>query len=774
MLSVLSVSAQHGNIAGNISSQQTILSGISVNIESLSMVTRTDDDGNFVFRNVPEGQYILSATGIGYTAKSSHVKVVSGTETIISLELDIETKSLKEVVVTGQKKIIVQSSSATRSQTLLKDLPQTIQAVSGETIREQQLYRLDDALKNAAGVNISSSYGSYNFRGFTTNSRSFLTNGMKGSAYPEGVSPSLANIEKVEILRGPTAILYGESAPAGNINLVTKQPKKISSVNASATTGSFDLYRVQADATGSLNKKKSVYYVAGFGFEDGGKFTNHFKNNNLLLYGSLKWEIQHRTTWQFNATYNRDRASGHYQPDVPFYEGQLFSVPITFFTGATDSRYKGDSYQLQSILSHRFSNNWNVNLLLGLSKSSADRVHYDHNDFVDPSTHEVPRGKYISVMKEPVKAINLYTTGNFTTGIIRHTLTGGVDFNFYNGSYPKGFSNSSASSISIINPDYKPYTPPPGFPDWYYASNEKFTTNTYGIYVQDQLSLGEKWKAIAGIRFNHYHYYYEADSVSYNDFDTYIEEPENTIAVIPRLGIVFQPIASVSLYADYSTGFIPQYSNIKLYGGPFNPERTHQVEVGFKGEFLDKRLLPTFAIYQINKTNVLKADPTVDQPMLQRPLGEVRSRGFEATVTGYITGGLHVIANYAFNETTITKSNEQEEIGTRFDNSPKHIASVWTTYSFPKKLKGLKLGAGYRYTSDRYISNKRPSETTTLVLPEYNVIDVLVHYQYQQYRIGLNINNVFNKTYALGSYWSRSYFPGAPRNWMITLGYSLR
>ncbi|MBX3239260.1 MAG: TonB-dependent receptor [Chitinophagaceae bacterium] len=775
-LAALITHAQSGRIAGTIySASNEILYNITVSLEGQNKFTQTDAEGNFVLDDVSAGRHVVLATGVGYSAKSDLVSVADGKTTYIRLVMDISRTTLMEVVVRSPRKIIVQSASATRTNTLLKDLPQSIQGISRATIEEQQLYRLEDALKNVAGVNISSSYGSYNFRGFITNSGSFLTNGIKGSAYPEGVSPSLANIEKVEVLRGPTAILYGENAASGNINMVTKQPKKITTVNARVSAGSFSLYRAQADLTGSLNKKKSLYYVAGLGFEDGGRFTKHFDNNNLLLFGSLKWEAGQRTAWQLNATYNRDRSSGNYTPDLPFYEGRLFSVPATFFTGASDARYKGDSYQLQSILSHQLSRNWSLNLLLGLSKSRADRVHYDHNDFVDPNTNEVERTKYISVMEEPVKAINLYTNGKFSTGMIHHTLTGGVDLNFYNGAYPEGFSIYGASPINVVNPDYKPYIPPSGFPDWYYASSEKFTTNTYGIYFQDQLSLGEKWKAVLGARFNHYHFYYRADSVSYDNFATYIEEPENTTAFIPRAGIVFQPSAVVSLYADYSTGFIPQYSNTKIYGGPFDPERTHQVEVGFKGDFLQHRLVPTIAVYQIIKNNVLKSDPTPDQPMRQRPLGEVTSRGLEITVTGNIAKGLDLIANYAFNDTKITKSNEADEVGTRFDNSPKHIASLWATYTLPENwIKGVQLGIGHRYTSDRYISNRRPDQQNVLMLPQYQVTDAMLGYRYKQYSLALNINNIFDKTYALGSYWSRSYFPGAPRNWLLTLGYSLR
>ncbi len=742
-------------------------------LNGIERLTTTDEEGNFSFQDIPAGVYTLTASGIGYSVKSSTVRIEPGKTTRISLELNLQRNELKEVVVRSSRKLHTHTHSATRTAVPLRDLPQTIQVVDRATLNEQQVYRIDEALKNVAGINLSSSYGTYNFRGFNTSAGSFLTNGIKGSVYPEGVFPSLSNVEKVEVMRGPNAILFGENAVGGNINFVTKQPKKATTVNATATIGSFALYRFQGDATGSLNKKGSLYYVASLGLESGGRFTQDFKNRNALLYGAVKWDIDHKTSWLLNATYNHDRATDNFAPDIPFYEGRLFSVPADFFTGASDSRYKGNSFQLQSVLQRTLSANWKANLLLGYSHSKADRIHYDHFDFVDPVTHETPRGKYTSTMEEPVKAINLFVNGNFTTTGIAHKLTGGVDLNFYNGRYPKGFGTMSASNLSVINPDRTPFIPD-GFPDWYYSSYEKFTTNTLGVYVQDQVSLGKKLKALVGLRYNYYYFYYLADSVSYRDFETYREDPHSTTAFIPRAGLVYQPLENISVYGDFNTGFVPQYSNTVQAGGPFPPEKTSQFEVGVKGEFFNKRLLSTFALYQINKRNVLKYDPNDPNFVRQVAVGKVQSRGLEAALTGNLHKGWDAIVNYSYNDTRITESNEAEEIGVRFDNTPHHIASIWTTYRFSGKgWEGLKLGLGVRHTSDRYISNRKPGEEV-LVLPAYTVWDAMAAYTLKRFTLSVNANNLLNKEYALGSFWYASYFPGAQRSWLVSIGYALK
>lgn len=773
------VFAQQANLQGSIVGENQIpLTGISIQLEGTKFITATDNEGQFYCINIPEGNYTLIATGIGYSAKSKSVILSSGKTTTVNFQLDTKANILQEVVVKGVQRIaITNTTSLTRTNTPAKDLPQSVQSINRTVINEQQLYRVDDAMKNVAGVNVASAYGSYNFRGFTTNSGSFLTNGMKGTLFPEGVSNSLANIESIEVMRGPSAILYGENALGGNINFVTKQPKKNQTINAAVTAGSFGLIRTQADVTGSLNKRKSLYYVAGFGAENGGRFTNDWKNRNLLLFASLKWELNAKTSWQLNANYNHDNSTSNYSPDLPFIQGNVFSTPYDFNVMASDARLLGNSFQIQSQLHHKLNGNWGLHLLAGFAKTDAKRTYYSVGDYVDQANdNKVERSKSVSRMQVPTTTLNAYTTGTFKTGSIRHIITAGFDYNKENGTYPEGFRIYAADSISVTNPDRTPFIPAPGplAADFYYSSYERFLTETMGAYLQNQLAIGEKWKGVIGLRFNRYFNRYIADSVSYNNFETYEERPENTTAFIPRLGIVFQPVKNISLYADFNSGFIPQYANNRQSGGPFKPETSRQFEVGIKGEFIKGQLVPTLAFYHINKNNVLTPDLSDPNGILLKAVGQVRSKGFEATVTGNVTDNVSVIANYSYNETIITRSNDDTEIGQRFANNPANMMSLWSTYRFTKKSGGLKLGAGIRYTDKRFIRDIKTSVTNPVVLPEYTVVDALIQYNIKRFVFSANLNNVFNKRFIQGSYWSRSVFPGMPRNFLVTVAYSFK
>lgn len=771
--------AQTGTVRGRITDAvQAPQIGLVVRLENTAFGTTTDVDGTFFLEKIAPGQYTLVVSGVGYSAQKHNLVVQTGQTTQLALAVDPKLQELQEVVVSDRRPFETNASGLTRTATPIKDLPQSVQVINQSTLQEQQVYRVDEALKNVAGVNESSAWGSYNFRGFETSAASFLTNGQKGTGNPEGVMPFLANVERIEVLRGSSAILYGEGAVGGNLNLITKQPKKITAVNAQLSGGSFDLFRAQADVAGSLTADKRLYAIGGVGYENGGQFIQDFRHRTLQLFGSVRWEPSVHTSWQMNATYNRDRSTRSLAQDLPLYPNQLYSVPDDFRTSASDARYRGDSYQLQSQFQYRFSDRWAGNLWVGYAKAKADDISYTVRATLD-STGSFTRGRTQQVRSTPTRTLNAFVTGQVALGSTTHRVTSGVDLTYENANYPEGIRLWRATALNVNAPDYSPFDPAllnDPAKVRYVSSREKFTNTTYGGYVQDQVTLSTKFKALLGLRFNHYHFRYTADDLTYDltDYQQYKETPDNTSALLPRVGVVYQPTANHSFYLDYNTGFVPQYQNSAVYGGPFDPERTQQGEAGWKGDFLGHRLVPTIAVYQIQKKNVLVLDyEALDRgDIIYRALGGVRSRGVEATLTGTVLPGWKVIANYSYNRTKVTDSNLSEEIGQEFANTPRHLASSWTTYEFGQPgLKGLLLGGGYRYVGQRYSALHNP-DMDVLRFPGYGILDAVVSYRYRQFSLQANGNNLLGKRYVRSGF-STSYFAGTPRNFLVTLGYSL-
>lgn len=768
--------AQTGTVRGRITdSNQEPQVGLVVRLENTSFGTTTDTDGAFFLEKVAPGQYTLVATGLGYSAQKQALVVQAGQTTNLALALDPQRQALEEVVVRDRRAFEADATGTTRTRTPIKDLPQSVQVINQATLQQQQVYRVDEALKNAAGVTESSAWGSYSFRGFDTNSQNFLTNGMKGTGNPEGVMPFLANVERVEVLRGSTALLYGEGAVGGTLNLITKQPRKTTAATARVGVGSFGLVRAQADVAGSLTADKRLYAIAGVGFENGGTFVSGNRHRTTQFFGSVRWEPGLRTTWQVNATYNRDRSTRSFTQELPQYADRLFGVSDRFSISGSDAYYRGDSYQFQSQLQQRFSASWAANLWLAYAEGRTDEAIYSIRGFIG-ADNTIARRLVRQAVHTPTRTANLFVTGRFALGPTQHQLTTGLDLTYQNADYPNGIRRWVAPALNVLTPNYAPLDEATAR-QLYYSAHERFTTNTSGGYVQDQVALGQHLKALVGVRFNHYHFRYAVDDLSYDlkTYAPYEETPDNTTAWRPRAGLVYQPSASHSFYADYNTGFVPQYSNSPAYGGPFDPERTWQVEAGWKGDLLQHRLMPTVAAYQIQKKNVLNLD--YDQlalgNILYRALGGVRSRGVEATLTGIVVPGWQVILNYSLNRTIVTDSNLPAEIGQDFPNAPRHLASSWTTYELQQgPLKGLQFGGGYRYTSARYSAPRNQDDDTVLRFPGYGVLDAVLGYHYRGFSLQANANNLLGKQY-VRSGTPQSYFAGTPRNFFFSLGYAL-
>lgn len=765
------VQAQKASIKGFIQDTTAApVEGIAIQLEGTRRTAVTNEFGQFVFTQLPAGNYTLTATGMGYAARKEEVTVAANQQLTLNLQLNLLQNTLTEVVV---RSVMNRSTAVTRTNTPLRDLPQNVQVVDRSLLNDQQAFRLDDALKNVAGITSSDFYGGYTSRGFSV---AATTNGMKGSPYPEGQIPLLGNIETVEVLHGPAAILNGPGGLGATVNMVTKQPKKNTTVNASTGIGSLKLFRAQADVTGSITKKKNLYYLLGAGWQNGGKYTDDFFSRQLQVYGALKWEIAARTSWQIHANYINDDANNNYQPRVPIYlaplhKDSIFAVPYTFNPG-TDSRYKGNNYQLQSVLEHRLSAGWKLNVWTTFSHSNAERNQYTASGYTRASDHTVNRSYTWQQIKSPTTNLHLFVNGKIKTGQLTHLLTIGGDITLAQNNYPKGILQYSANRISVMNPVHDPVYDTTGMTMYSNSRIEEFTYNTVGAYIQNQVTITNNLKLLAAIRYNNYYRRYYAENQ--DGTPLYDERPERTENFSPRLGIVYQPVQTVSVYMSYNEGFTPHYGNYTESGGPFDPETAKEYEIGFKGEFWNGSFQPYFTVYQSTKKNVLQSVPRDGFPYWREAIGEVRSRGAEMGVKGTLFNQLFINLNYNYNKTKITESVKPEDIGQLFANVPENTANAWLKYSFNNTLlKGLYAGGGFQYVDKRYFTNKKTNALNVQAMPAYTVLDVFAGYRIKQYSIQFNLNNLANERYALSGI-TNSYTPGMPRNFLVSLAYALR
>lgn len=286
--------AQTGTIKGGIQSATgEPLVGISVGLQGTSLGAPTNENGTFAIQNIPAGTYTLTATGVGYVATRQNVTVTPGKTLRFDLQLSESQTELQEVVVKSRSESYLELNSdvALRSRTPLKDIPQSIQVVTRQVLVEQQAYTLSDALNNVAGVTPKGDWNYFNMRGFLTGAANIMVNGQRNGFINEDQSPTLPYVERIEVLRGPSSVLFGNGSIGGTLNMVTKKPQKDFNVGANLTVGSFGLARLQADVTGALNKSRTLSGLLNIGAETGGNFIRDFKNQNLVITPMFTWEI---------------------------------------------------------------------------------------------------------------------------------------------------------------------------------------------------------------------------------------------------------------------------------------------------------------------------------------------------------------------------------------------------------------------------------------------------------------------------------------------------
>ena len=649
-----------------------------------------------------------------------------------------------ELVVTGERDIYSASdaSTATKTDTPLRDIPQSIQVIPQQVIKDQQITRISDAVRNASGVTVQSSYAgntdNYVIRGFAT------TNNLRnGFSVPDNyISP--INVERVEVLKGPASVLYGQFEPGGIVNYITKQPLTTPYHSAEFTLGNYDYYRAAIDFSQPLTADKKVLSRLNIAYENSGSFIDFVNGESYSIAPVVSLQLSDATNLTLEYEHNTVNRT--------FYDGllpvrQSFQVPISRFLGEPSA----DTYNFQSdigtiTLKHRFSDNFQFRSALLINNNNDDYNAVRPRSLLDDGrtvsrnlAGDVDYFRGVSLQNELVS--------KFKTGSINHQLLLGLDFSWAHQVY--NYLRTAAPGLDLFNPVYGAPLPT-SFVDT--AQNMKMDTDTVGVYLQDQVTLLRSLKLLVGGRF---------DFINQNDRNIDLNnngqvlsrDQFNDQAFSPRLGLVYQPIEPISLYASYAQSFNPNDSRTAS-GQALEPSRATQYEVGIKTEWLNKQLSATLAAYDITKTNVATTDPSNTDYSIAA--GQVKSRGIELDIVGKILPGWNVIASFAHNDAYVTKDNSIP-VGNRLVNAARYNASLFTSYEIQTgSLKGLGFGAGLFFVGDRQAN--LPNDG--VVIPSYVRTDASIFYKKEHWRVGLNFKNLLDTRY----YDSQGYYlrPGAP------------
>ncbi|MBH8571584.1 TonB-dependent siderophore receptor [Nostocaceae cyanobacterium CENA369] len=656
-----------------------------------------------------------------------------------------------ELVVTGEQDgyRVPDSTTATRTDTPQRDIPQSIQVIPQQVIKDQQITRIGDATRNVSGVTQQGGYGgstdNYNIRGFTTYNN--LRNGF--AVQDDLVNPT--NIERIEVLKGPASVLYGQFEPGGVVNYITKQPLSEPYYSAEFTAGSFSTYRPSIDISGPLNSDKTLLYRLNAAYENFGSFIDFNHQETFAIAPALTYKIGDATTLTLEYEYLKlDRT--YYDGLLP--DPSVFRAPINRFLGEPDNRFSKETHSVFLNINHRFSENIQFRSGFSVTVNNSEESEFRPNS-IDADGRTVLRRFGAGPGYYQNYSLQNDLISNFNTGSIQHQVLLGLEWNKY--IYGFDYLRSSVSltpSIDLFNPVYGA-SRPAEFDEA--AERDRFDRNTIAIYLQDQVTLLPNLKLLIGGRYDFIHRKNRAqllDSLGRDPIDDATVDRLYNDAFSPRVGIVYQPIEPISIYASYSRSFNPSDSRT-VDGTQLPPERGTQYEVGVKAELIKDRLSATFAAYDITKENVATTDPTPGNSDFSIAAGEVKSRGLEFDISGQILPGWNVIASAFINDAFVSKDNSLP-VGDSLVNAAGSGASLWTSYEIQNgNWKGFGFGGGLFYTGDR-----EAELPNTFKIPSYVRADATIFYKRDNWRVGLNFKNLFDTRY----YDSQGYYllPGAP------------
>lgn len=644
------------------------------------------------------------------------------------------------------------SATGTKTDTALRDIPQSIQVVSRQVLEDQQVNNLGDALTNVSSVQRGNSHGG--------SSESFIIRGFKATTYavdgmlinplvsrPEALR-DLANVERVEVLKGPASVLYGRGNPGGLINLVTRQPSFTPEAQVKAQVGSYDFYRLEANASGPLDEAKTLAGRMTVATQTSRGFRDTFRDSKrTYIAPTLRWEPSDATRVDAGLEYINQTS--------PFDRGLIpvngkINMNADRFLHEPWSRDKADKFSAWYRAEHDVNDWLTLRQMTRWDQSHKDRYVVDLRGLEDDgrtlNRRATDGDERIKTLDMQFEAIARFATGGFN-----HTALAG--FEYIDGKRNVASDRATLTAIDIFNPVYGANPGP-------FSFNEEtdYKLESYSFYLQDQIDLSEQWKLIVGARYDDTRQRNTSTDADYVVTKTNLDPSK----VSPRLGLVYQPTNWVALYASYSTSFTPQ-SDIDRSGSTLDPEEGEQYEVGAKFDLIPDRLSATLSVFEITRQNVAAPDPTDDNYSVQT--GEQRVRGVELDVSGTPLAGWEIIGNVSALDAKVTKDTEIET-GNRLDGVPILSGSIWSSYQIQNgPLKDLGFGAGVIAVGER-----QGDIDNSYDVSGYARIDASVFYDIDKnIRVSLNGRNLTDRKYIETAAGTDGNYAGAPASFVASV-----
>jgi iron complex outermembrane receptor protein len=726
-------------------------------------------------------------------------------------------------------------SLSTKSNLTVMENPQAIAIVTHEIIEQQQAKQLSDVLQNVNGMYVTSSRGnsqdSFGGRGFNLGNDNIFKNGTRINS---GVFPEVSGLERVEVLKGANAMLFGNAAAGGIINMITKKPKFNFGGNVGLNAGSWNSYKPTVDIYGPLSK--NVAFRINGAYEYAESFRDVVQSEKYYFNPSFLFNISPKSQLIVEADYLKNNFTPDFgigsitkQDGVSYEMNNLLSRSA--FLGADWQYQNVEQVSTNVTFNHQFNEKWSLNAVASYQNYTKDyfsteRVQWGYKKGSDRLSWDRPLNRTYNEQNYTSAQVNI--NGDFNTGRINHKVLIGADADYgssdsytyydpnvadpkkatFGTSYLYGTNGNSNGTVYLDDPS----TWASGsMPDSKTLEKNRINTRRIGVYAQDFISLTKEFKVIAGLRWSYIENMPTINTKFTRNTKTLVNNTATSDqAISPKLGLVYMPNDNLSVFATYTNSFVSNAGymsdgtdNLNTSGSlsdvqnrvnglakqGIKPTTVDQYEIGAKKNFWNNALAVNLTLYQIMYNNYYQNYFYVDNAgKVQTPdsnlkelAGKMRSRGVELDITGNPAENISIIAGVSYNNAVYTDTPEKGYVeNQRLVRTPATTANASIFYKFTNYVKGLRIGAGIYYIGDR-IAGWNDSKSTNITrnnvtrmidLKDYTTVTVSVGYEWKKFSIQGKVGNLFDVV-NYNVHENYSVNPITPRNYYFTLTYKL-
>jgi catecholate siderophore receptor len=711
---------------------------------------QSNQNGEFTLE-LEAGNYTLKIAAEGFREASRTVRLAEASCESPEIVLEIAPIQGTVTVIENAGYLIAATNSATKTLTPLRDVPQSITVVSQELMRDQMMMSIGDVVRYVPGITAHQGENNRDqvvIRG-NNSSADFFVNGVRDDVQ---YYRDLYNLERVEALKGPNAMIFGRGGGGGVINRVTKEAGFVPLREISLQGGSFRNRRVASDFDQPLNDKLAFRLNAMY--ENSGSFRNGVGVERYGLNPALTITAGQATRILLGYEFLHDGRVA--DRGIPSFLGRPADIaPSTFFGDPENSHVRASVNSGSAAIERQIGSlNIHNRTLIG----DYDRSYQNYvPGAVSADKTQVPLSAYNNATRRRNAFNQTDAVYTLSTGRIRHTILGGAEAgrqltdNFRN----TGYFNNTAVTIQVpyANPTI---SVPVTFRQSVSDADNHLETNVVATYMQDQIELSRFVQVIAGLRFDHFDLRYHNNRTSDN-----LRRIDNLVS--PRAGIVFKPAASLSIYTNYSVSFLPssgdQFSSLTAITQQVKPEKFTNYEVGVKWD-VSRNLSVTSAAYRLDRTNTRSSDPNDPTRIVQT--GSQRTNGYELGLNGSVTRAWKIAGGYTWQDAFISSATASAQAGAQVAQVPSHTFSLWNNYQILPKL-GAGLGVLHRTAMYAAIDN-------AVTLPGYTRADAALYYSVtEKVRLQANVENLFDKKYFINADGNNNISPGFSRTLRVGL-----